>query len=822
MKKKKTRFITRQVMPLLIIILLISCQSDNAGFKQFESRLFDSGWKFFKGDIPLAEQVNFDDSQWRNLTIPHDWGIEPHPIQDDMYIGPFVKGTKDSTSTGNIIGGTGWYRKYFTLEPTDKNKTIFLCFDGISVQSDVWINGRHAGFHPNGYTPFYYNITPYLNPDGEENLVAIKTVNTGDNSRWYTGAGLYRHIQLLASQHQYIEPWGVYITTPHVSGDEAQVNISISVRNDSDIASDLRINAAIYDKAGNLVASADHQETCQAKNNVNPLMSLSIDKPELWSPDSPGLYTAEIKLVADGSPADIKRTKFGIRSIEFSAEKGFLLNGKETLLKGACIHHDNGLLGAATFDRAEIRRVEILKKNGFNAIRTAHNLPSTPFLDACDSLGMLVIDEAFDMWIHPKRDNDYHLYFEEWSDRDIASMVLRDRNHPSVILWSIGNEIFERADSSGLAIAGRLVSKIKSLDDTRPVSQAICALWQVPSQPWDATIPAFALLDIGCYNYEWRKYERDHQLYPQRVMVGTESFPREAYDNWKIAVEKPYVIGDFVWTGMDYIGEVGIGNTRYGNSNEVPIPVRPWPWYLSWCGDIDICGNKKPQSYYRDVVWGESDLELLVHAPVPKGKIELVSKWGWPDEYPHWNWFGNENTPLQVSVYANFDTVRINCNGQFISEKAITKEDKHTATFMVPYQAGGLTAAGIRNGKEVISKTLTTAGIPAKINLVAERHTVRNNPNDLAYIQIEVTDRLRNLVPDAAIPLRISVSGEGKLIACGNAAPDDLVSFNNPDLKTFRGKALAILQPGTETGNMYLTVKAEGLPEAKVEVQISE
>ena len=824
---------------LMSAVFILCCCSFQKTTPDYHDRLFDEDWKFYKGDISGAEQTDFNDSEWKELTLPHDWSIEFQPVQDDNHVGPFVKGIKDSTSTGNTVGGTGWYRKHFTIREPDEKQNVMICFDGISVLSDVWINGHHLGFHPNGYTPFWYHLTPYLNPSGEENVIAVKVVNAGDNSRWYTGSGIYRHVWLSVSRPVYIEPWSVFITTPGVSRENSLVELSLSITNDIDQNSELIVITKLLNPDGDVVGTAQFMENCPSGGKIDPVLNFSLDHPHLWSPDHPDLYTAEIEVLSNGKLSDQQRIKFGIRSIDFSAEKGFLLNGKETLLKGACIHHDNGLLGSATYDRAEIRRVELLKKNGFNAIRTAHNLPSAQFLDACDSLGMLVIDEVFDMWVHPKRDLDYHLYFEEWSDRDLSSMILRDRNHPSVIAWSIGNEIFERADSSGLAITKRLVSVAKSLDATRPVTQAICALWQDPSQHWDATIPVFDLLDVGCYNYEWKHYERDHQLHSNRVMIGTESFPREAYVNWHMMNEKTYVVGDFVWTGIDYIGEVGIGNTRYGESGERDIPVRPWPWYLSWCGDIDICGNKKPQSYYRDVIWGESDIELLVHAPVPKGKTELVSKWGWPDEYPHWNWNGHENIPFKVTVYSNYDTVRLYHNGILKGECEIKKgkgaselpvlqtgkkpaQDKipMAASFEVPYQPGTLTAVAVRNGKEVASKKLETSGPSAKIRLVAERQSVCANPNDLAYVHIEITDEKGHLIPDAEVNVQLSVEGSGRMIACGNAAPDDIKSFRNHNLKTFRGKALAIMQPGNQPGAMYLTAKTALFPEEKIEIKI--
>ena len=821
MGKKRKHAVVRQSLCLLISIMLVSCRfSGENEFSGYGDSLFDTEWKFMKGEIANAEQSDFDDSGWRELTIPHDWNIEPHPVQNDKYIGPFTKGTKDSTSTGNIDGGTGWYRKYFTVEKNDAGKVFYLCFDGVSVQSDVWVNGHHLGFHPNGYTPFNYNLTQYLNLPGTKNVIAIKTVNTGDNSRWYPGAGLYRHIWLSVSELVYIEPFGVFITTPKVDATQSEVNVNVTIRNDSEVETDIVTRVTLFNKSGQVVAFSESSENCFPQNNITSSLSLMVNNPNLWSPDTPTLYTAEIKTFLGEKASDIQYVKFGIRSIDFSVENGLLLNGKRTILKGACIHHDNGLLGSATFDKAEFRRVEILKKNGFNAIRTAHNLPSSQFLDACDSIGMLVLDEVFDMWVVPKRQNDYHLYFEEWSDRDMASMVLRDRNHPSVIMWSIGNELPERSDSVGFAIAKRLYEVAKTFDTTRPVTQAITSYGRIPKEHWDSTAPAFAMSDVASYNYLWKHYERDHGLYPERIMMSSESTATDAFINWRMANEKSYVLGDFIWTGMDYIGEVGIGNARYDKPDGGHNAVKPWPWYLSWCGDIDISGNKKPQSYYRDVVWSESDLEILVHTPASEGKVELVTKWGWPDEFPHWNWPDCENVPLPVNVYANFDTVRLLHNGNLIGEKAITREDKLTATFMVAYQPGELTAVGIRNGKEVLSKSLITAGKPAKIRLVPEQSVVRANLNDLAYVQIEVLDDTGRLVPDAEVKIQLSFKGPGKLIACGNASPYDLESFNNPNLKSFRGRALAILQPGDKQGIMTLKVKAEGMQDEEVKIRI--
>ena len=441
---------------------------------------------------------------------------------------------------------------------------------------------------------------------------------------------------------------------------------------------------------------------------------LMITQPSLWSVDNPHLYRATSQIVVKGKIIDSYSVLFGVRTLEFSAEKGFLLNDIPLELKGACMHHDNGLLGSAAFDRAEERRVEIMKANGYNAIRTSHNPPSKQFLDACDRLGMLVIDEAFDMWEHPKNPQDYSNYFKDNWKSDLQSMILRDRNHPSVIAWSIGNEIYERADTSGQRIAGQLVRVVKSLDNSRPVTAAVCLFWDHPGTDWSASEKAFASLDVGGYNYEWKEYENDHKKFPERIMAGTESFPIEAFENWQQVEKDSWVIGDFVWTGMDYLGESGIGHMYY-DKKDAAFSM-PWPWYNAWCGDIDITGQKKAQSYFRDVVWGRSKLEMAVHEPMPEGKKEDISYWGWPAEYQSWTWPGEEGKKMQVSVYSRCQEVRLELNGKVIGQKPTSDKTKAYSKFEVPYSSGELKAIGLTDGKEVATKIFKTAGKPSHLS----------------------------------------------------------------------------------------------------------
>jgi beta-galactosidase len=436
------------------------------------------------------------------------------------------------------------------------------------------------------------------------------------------------------------------------------------------------------------------------------------------------------------------------------------------------------------------------------------------FLQACDRIGIIVIDEAFDMWQRAKNPDDYHLYFDSCWKKDIDAMVLRDRNHPSVVFWSIGNEINERADASGIVIAKNLRDEIKLLDNTRPVTEAICHFWDHPGYKWDTTAASFALLDVGGYNYLWKEYESDHTKYPQRVMMGTESFPLEAFENWQEVKQQPYVIGDFVWTAMDYLGETGIGN--WGLDKARSYQLQTFPWFNANCGDINLIGGKKPQSYYRDVVWNRSKLQMMVHAPVPEGHTEMVSAWGWPDEFAHYTFPGSEGKPLQVHVYTRYDAVRLVQNGKIIGEQNVSLQTKLAATFTINYQPGILKAIGLQNGKAVDSVVLQTAGKTASIRLVADRESIRANRNDLSYITAEVLDEKGRLVPDASVSLRFSISGNGEIIATGNANPSDMESFQMLQHKTFEGRCLAIVRPKKSTGNIIVKAEGEGLQEGKI------
>ena len=824
--QKKSCFHQAKFCFLVILLVIFSCgrRGQPETFKpvseayeqnKHRQRLFDDDWRFSRMDINGAETVDYDDQSWRPIDLPHDWSIEDLPASADTtdeIIGPFSTASEGGRSTGHVLGGTAWYRKTFRIEPQDENKHIAIRFDGVYMNADCWINGHHLGNHPYGYTSFSYNLTPYLNSAGQKNVLAVQVKNIGQNSRWYSGSGIYRHVWLVVTKSLQLDPFHIFITTPEVNLDSAGIRIRATIFNNNTIDKAFTLSSRIMSPDGKSLDEIKMQGNLSKNSQSIISQKFKISNPQLWSIETPNLYLAEINLYSGDEVVDKISIPFGIRSLEFSAGKGFLLNGKPVLLRGGCMHHDNGPLGSATIDRAEYRRVALMKAHGFNAIRTSHNPPSSQFLDACDQLGMLVLDEAFDMWQKPKNPSDYHLYFDEWWKKDIESMVLRDRNHPSVIMWSIGNEIPERADSSGLVWADKLYEAIKAKDDTRPVTEAICSFWDHPGRSWKDTAPAFALLDIGGYNYQWRQYEPDHEAFPSRIMAGTESVPQEAFENWQEVKKNPWVIGDFVWTGMDYLGEAGIGNALF--AGEKP----GWPWFNANCGDIDICGFKKPQSYFRDVVWGMSNLEMAVHAPIPQGKTENVSFWGWPDERQSWTWPGEEGKSMQVAVYSTHQKVRLMLNKTLVGEQTIDQDSTMTAHFNVQYEPGELKAIGLENDVAVDSVIFQTTGRPFQIHLSADRDTIKADRNDLAYITVEVTDNHGERVPDADVPLQFEISGAGVLAGVGNANPTDMKSFQKPACTSFRGRCLVILRPLGPAGTIVLKATGTGLSPAIIAI----
>ena len=775
------------------------------GFSQ--TTLFDADWRFYRGGVQGAEMQGFDDSKWRKVDLPHDWSVENLPGTST----PFDPNAISQVSGGFTVGGTGWYRKTFTIGNEQKNKRIQIQFEGVYMNADFWLNSEYLGTHPYGYTSFWFDLTSKIK-FGEKNTIVVQVKNEGQNSRWYSGSGIYRHVWLKIFDPVHVSPWGIYIKTTALNAAFARVNINTIVDNESANASQVKLITRVTNPKGVNIGTIESQRLANANTSAQFVQELAVASPELWSIESPSLYTATTDIYIGSNLTDRTETKFGIRTISFDATNGFQLNGETIKLHGGCVHHDNGPLGSKAYDRAEERRVELLKASGFNAIRCSHNPPSPAFLDACDRIGMLVIDEAFDMWRIANNPYDYHLYFDDWWQKDIESMVMRDRNHPSIIIWSIGNEIRDMENPKVIEVAKMLGDHIRQLEPTRPIAAAVNNL-----RPQKDSF--FATLDVCGYNYaaggdhgKQSLYKLDHARVPNRVMMGTESYAMEAFGAWMGVVDNPYVIGDFVWTAFDYIGEASIGWRGYWQKSNF------YPWNLAYCGDIDICGWKRPQSYYRDALWKENQVSVFVKPPKPSFALnpdkQSWSKWEWHDVVADWTWPGRENKPIEVSVYSSCSQVELFLNGRSLGKKQINRDTKFMAAWTIHYQPGILRAVGYANGKVITSSQLQTAKQVSKIKLSADRSTIKANGQDLSYITVQLVDVNGTRNPKAENLLKFRIEG-GTIVGVGNANPVSLESYQLPQRKAWQGRCLVIVRSSDKAGKITLTASANGLPPSK-------
>jgi len=756
-----------------------------------EKLLFDPDWKFFPGDPSGAESTAFDVAAWRTVDLPHDWSIEGN-IDPKSPMGG---------SGGFFPAGVGWYRKTFTVPTAWNGKRVNVEFEGVYMNATVYMNGHELGMHPYGYTTFFHDLTPHLKPG--ENVLAVRVDQSKQrNSRWYSGSGIYRHVWLHVTDPVHVEPWGVSITTPEVGSDRARVAVKTKIANQS---GRVAVETVIYTSSGAAVARASSDA---AAGDVS--QEFTIGKPALWSPETPNLYRAVTRVMQEGKPVDEVSTAFGIRSIEWSAEKGFLLNGKTVKMCGGCVHHDHGPLGAASFDRAEERRVQVLKQSGFNAVRCSHNPPSAAFLDACDRLGMLVMDESFDCWSKGKNPFDYSVAFKDWWQRDIDAMVLRDRNHPSVVMWSIGNEVPERGEPLGAQEAKMIADYLRTLDRTRPITSALNFIMG----PWPNTDGYYSAIDIAGYNYNLNNHADDHKRVPSRVMACTESYPQATFDYWSMVDENPYIIGDFVWTAIDYLGESGLGRWYYRDPKDAGREGygAPYPYHGADCGDIDICGNRRANAHYRNIVWNRGEkLFLGVKQSPPDGKELRVTRWGvWP-VYESWTWPGMEDKPLEVEVYSRADAVRLYLDGKLIGEKPTTRADKFKANFSVPYTPGTLKAVAVQGGKTIAESTLKTAGDPVHIRLAGGGTALRADGQDLAFIAVEALDAHGQPHPNADHLVTFSIKGPGVIAGVGNADLTSEEPYQGSQRKLFHGKALVMVRSSRTAGAITLLASAAGL-----------
>lgn len=753
--------------------------------------LFDDGWMFKLADSTTATDIQSPtmpnvDASWVSVTLPHDWSIN----------GDFSADAPAGNDGGYLPTGAGWYSKSFNIIP-DPTRTYTLLFDGVYMNSVVYVNDTKVGGHPYGYTTFACDITPAL-VTGDNRIDVYVDNSAQKNCRWYTGSGIYRNVWLLDRDKTHIAPGNIYITTPQVSDSQAVVRLDIDIDNTADTDASLQLNIALHPVGGTAIAAEKslYAHIC-ANASVGAFAEITLAEPSLWSPQHPSLYTADIEVVKDGKVVDTYTERFGIRKFEYSADQGLRLNGEPILLYGGCVHHDNGIIGAASYDAAEAYKVRALKNAGFNAVRTSHNPPSPAFLDECDRQGLIVIDEAFDGWRDKKLDHDYAELFDQWSECDLTAMVKRDRNHPSIFAWSVGNEVIERKKIEVVSTAKRLIDICHRLDPTRPVTSAL-ASWD---NDWEIYDPLADVHDIVGYNYMIHKAESDHLRVPERVMWQTESFPRDAFSNWAKVYDNSYILGDFVWTAIDYIGESSIGRSYYTGDSEGEHYQRDhYPWHGAYCGDIDITGWRKPISHYRERLFSPATAQpVYLSVREPDGYYGQIKQTAW-SVYPtweSWDWTGHEGKPIDVEVISTYPTVRLYLNDSIVGEDSIARDSMFKAVFSLPYRPGTITAVGVdEQGNECADRmSLSTPGKPTKVRLTTQRYTGINDAVDLDYVVAEIVDDKGNVVAGADDVIEFSISGKAQLLGTGNGYMRDTDSYSLPTRKAYHGRAAAVVKP---------------------------
>src|SRR5665647_2604213 len=810
MLKRKTYLITT----IFILFVFFATAQEKARTKID----FDKGWKFKLDSTQQYHEQNINDANWRTLNLPHDWSIE----------GTFSKDNPATPGGGALPGGIGWYRKTFTIPSTEKNKIVLIDFDGVYRNSEVWINGHSLGVRPNGYISFQYDLTPYLNYGNQPNVIAVKVDNSKQpNSRWYSGSGIYRNVWLVTTNKIHVDHWGTFITTPTVSDKETTVNVLTKVANVAGSAEPITITTTLYDASGKAVAQSSITLGAADKES-KAQQTLKVSNPKLWSIDEPYLYKAVSQIKSGTQILDTYETPFGIRYFNFDINKGFSLNGKPVKILGVCDHHDLGALGSAINTRALQRQVEILKAMGCNGIRTSHNPPAPELLDLCDKLGFIVMDEAFDMWAQQKNPYDYHLYWKEWHKKDLQDQILRDRNHPSVFIWSVGNEIPEqggnaaKGDTSGRVIARELVSIVKSLDQSREI---VTANNNTGSHNNIVLSGAFDLIGFNYHHEVWDKF---HDIWPGKKMIVTEStsaletrghydlipfdsirrWPKRwdipfknpdgtytvsAYDNvstpWgstheesiKALLKSDLVSGMFIWTGFDYLGE--------------PTPYS-WPARSSYFGIIDLAGFPKDVYYLYQSIFTQKP---VLHI------------------YPHWNWKQGDTVDV-VAYYNNADEVELYLNGKSLGVKSKSGDELHIV-WRVSFTPGTLKAVSRKNGKIVLTSEVKTAGDAAKIILKADRKLIHADGKDLSFITATIVDKNGVMVPTADNLIHFKISGAGFIAGVDSGDPVSHESFKADQHTAMNGLALAILQSSGKKGNITFTASADGLASSTIIIE---
>ncbi|WP_338540636.1 glycoside hydrolase family 2 TIM barrel-domain containing protein [Paenibacillus tundrae] len=806
----------------------------------------DRAWEFSHG-IPSI--VPGSTQPGRLLNLPHDFMIE-------IDTKPEAPG---GSLTGYYDGGIGTYTKILDIPEEYADKRVMVEFDGVYMNATVKLNGHVVTKHHYGYSPFHADLTPYLKPGMPNNLII--TVNNGaqPNARWYSGSGLYRHVDLLVAQKVHIVPWGIFAHTSHIVNGTAFVFVETTVENFNSAPADVWLNVNMMREVSGIKAGTGRVKVhVPAGEKVVGRVRVAVEHADLWDIDSPNLYRITVELTDNKSVLDHDSTQFGIRTISVDPLNGFMLNGRSLKLKGGCVHHDNGILGAASFRDSEFRKMKLHKDNGYNAIRFAHNPMSRDLLDACDRLGLLVINEAFDVWTMEKNAQDYSLYFVENWMNDLETFMLRDRNHPSIIMWATGNEVLERGGmSDGYRLAAQLAARVRELDPTRLVTNSLCSFFNglddedtatfykemsllledgegfTPNYDtdfgmkiWPEYSEAFAApLDVVGYNYMNYHYANAIEHYPDRVICGTESMPPQCDKYWHDVERFSHVIGDFVWTSHDYIGEAGLGKVKYVHRDETrnthnSIGNSPYPWRLANCSDFDLCGFARPQLFYRKIVWGSDETFIAVRNPGNFGKLEILSRWGWPECEHHWSWTGSEKLPIQVDIYSRAEEVELILNGKSLGRNPAGKTNRYTASFELIYEPGTLEAVSYIDGKRISSDILITAGKPEGIRIVTDKKELVANGQSLIYAVVEIVDAEGTLVPTAELKATAKLSGAATLAAFGTGRPQTTENYTKGEFTSYQGRLLAIVRASYEVGMSTMMVEIDGLNHESIEIPV--
>ncbi|MBR0533800.1 MAG: DUF4982 domain-containing protein [Bacteroidales bacterium] len=778
-----TRIIKKTI--LFLAFLTVSIQGFAA--KSPRARVnFDFDWKFtLNNDNPAFAQPATDDSAWEDVQIPHDWNIKE----------TFVEGRGSDGSAANLPGGIGWYRKTFDAPASWKGKSVTIIFDGIQHQSDVYINGHHLGFHPYGYTSIVYDLTPYLKY-GQKNVIAVRANTTGQRPRWYAGAGIYRHVTLDVTSQIHVDTYGTYITFPEVSKTAARVNVVTTVRNDGSKTANVTVSQRILDASGKQVgkvSSANGSIAEEAEGDIT--VSMDMTMPELWSIENPYLYTMETTVKAAGAVKDVYTTTFGVRSARFDKDRGFILNGEQVKLKGVCLHTNSGSLGVAIPDRSFERCLEILKEYGVNAIRFGHHQPQSVFLDMCDRMGFVVYDEAFDKW----KSGYYAQYFDEWWQKDLENMLLRDRNHPCVVVWSIGNELSEAnlTTDEGVQRAAMLQDFVHSFEPTRQVSLAAQNNHQFK----------FAgVTDVIGYNYlEARLIAEKNSVAPDRITLVTEELPfyRGEEGNirsytplnpWELISQTDFIAGGFIWSGVDYVGEASRGS-------------RGWP-----NGLFDVTMYEKPRAAYHRAMWNDEPV-VRINVPFQEADIDMGRDlWQWPKVVNHWNlpesYMGYV---IPVETPTNCEEVQLFQDGHLMGSQKTADFTNHTIVWYLPYRPGTLEAKGLIGGEVVASCTITTAGAVSKAEVKADRNSIKADGQDLSFISVQLLDENGNPVQTDDREVTVSVVGDGRLLGLDSGDLRRQGSFAGNSLKTYFGRVQATVQATRMAGTITVKVEIEGI-----------